>query len=67
MGNVMNFLTSFTEVVIYLQSCHDYPALLVLVKDILLILVFQHTFLSIVLLNLSCKLTYLGSDNSLLM
>ena len=67
MGNVMNFLTSFTEVVINLQFYHDYPALLVLVKDILLILEFQHTFLSIVLLNLSCKLTYMSGDNSLLM
>ena len=53
MGNVMNFLAPFTKVVIYLLPFLAYPALLVLVKDILQILVFNLIitfFLSIVLL-----------------
>ena len=36
-------------------------------KVTLLNLVYKHIFLSIVLFNLSCNLTYLSSDNSLLM
>ena len=66
--------------VLYFLSCHGYDTLLVLGKDIpleyvskrifLSIVLFKsnnHIFLSIVLFNLSCKLTYLRSDNSLLM
>ena len=63
-----------------LLSYHVYPTLLVLLKDILLILVFKHIFLSIgvfnriitfflsiVLYNLSCDLYDISSNISLLM
>ena len=75
MGNVMKFLSLYLNGFIFL-SCHGYHLLLVLGKDILLIIVFKHIFLSIVLINiliifflsillfnLSGKLTYLSRDN----
>ena len=46
---------------------HVYRALLSLGKDRHLILVYHHIFLSIGLFNLSFGVTYLSSDNSLLM
>ena len=51
MGKVIKFFP-FTQLVIYLLSCHGYHPLLVLGKDILLIIVFKHIFLSIVLINI---------------
>ena len=49
MGNVMKFLSPYLNGFILL-SCHGYHALLVLGKDIPLNYVFQHIFLSIVLI-----------------
>ena len=50
-----------------IQLGRVYRALLSLGKDIHLILVYHHIFLSIGLFNLSFNINYLGSDNSLLM
>src|SRR3954468_24351565 len=46
---------------------HVYLALLSIGKGIHLILVYHHLFPSIGLFNLSCDITYLSSDNCLLM
>ena len=50
-----------------IQLGHVYLALLSLGKDIHVILVYHYLFLSIGLFNLSFNITYLSSDNSLLM
>ena len=46
---------------------HVYLALLSIGKGIHLILVYHHLFPSIGLFNISCDITYLSSDNCLLM
>ena len=50
-----------------IQLGRVYRSLLSLGKDIYLILVYHHIFPSIGLFNLSCNVSYLSSDNSLLM